>query len=214
MHGNVDLMGDFVTLFSIIIAQRPPSPQYPYGAVECLQVNKTRSLIFSCISTGYGKFESLGTIFVSVLLLLGGTGVFLHSYALLAETVAPWLATLDPSSLQYTIISNLLLFSPSSDHSHHHGDSSSTVSSTALWFPILGIIVKEYLYRMTKKVAEEENSSVLMANALHHRSDAFGSVVTVIAIFGSIVLKDLNMPLDPLGGMYDPTFLFPTRKRA
>ncbi|GAJ13212.1 unnamed protein product, partial [marine sediment metagenome] len=39
---------------------------------------------------------------------------------------------------------------------------------------------KELLYRITKKVAIKSHSSALYANAWHHRSDAFSSVVVVI----------------------------------
>lgn len=85
-------------------------------------------------------------------------------------------------------------------HSHSSGgDPGESLSYVALYFPILGIIVKEYLYRVTKHVAEEESSGVLMANAMHHRSDAYSSLVTVMAICGSLLAP--NLPLDPLGGI-------------
>jgi len=45
---------------------------------------------------------------------------------------------------------------------------------------IASIIIKELLYRMTKRVAIESHSSALYANAWHHRSDALSSVVVVI----------------------------------
>lgn len=162
--------------------------------------------------TGYGKFESLGTIAVAILLLLGGTGVGLHSYALLCETIYPLLSTLKPGSTRHTLLSYIIINSSQSSHGHSHSHShkpteSATVSSNALWFPILSIIVKEYLYRMTKSVAEEENSSVLMANALHHRSDAFASIVTVFAILGSILMKGMNVPVDPFGGQFSGLYV-------
>lgn len=48
------------------------------------------------------------------------------------------------------------------------------------------------------KVAKSEHSNVLLANAYHHRSDAFGSLVAVGAIGGAW----LGYPmLDPLGGL-------------
>ena len=42
------------------------------------------------------------------------------------------------------------------------------------------IIIKELLYKITKKVAIKSHSSALYANAWHHRSDAFSSIVVVI----------------------------------
>ena len=49
-----------------------------------------------------------------------------------------------------------------------------------LFVATASIIVKELLYRVTKKVAIKSHSSALYANAWHHRSDAFSSVVVVI----------------------------------
>ena len=49
------------------------------------------------------------------------------------------------------------------------------------------------------KVAIAEGSPVLLANAYHHRSDGFSSVVALLAIIGS----HLGYPiLDPLGGLF------------
>lgn len=57
------------------------------------------------------------------------------------------------------------------------------------------IVSKEILYRVTKKiglplkgvspVGEKSNSSVLIANAYHHRSDVWASVVALAGIGGS-----------------------------
>jgi divalent metal cation (Fe/Co/Zn/Cd) transporter len=78
-----------------------------------------------------------------------------------------------------------------------HGDSS-LLDPNAMWFALISILVKEWLYRATLKIAKEENSSVLEANAIHHRSDSLSSGVTFLAIGGSY----LGFPvLDPLGGL-------------
>jgi len=44
---------------------------------------------------------------------------------------------------------------------------------------ILSIASKEWLYRVTQKVAVESHSAALYANAWHHRSDALSSVAVV-----------------------------------
>jgi len=49
-----------------------------------------------------------------------------------------------------------------------------------LCIAVASIIVKELLYRITKVVAVRTHSTALYANAWHHRSDAFSSVVVVI----------------------------------
>lgn len=65
----------------------------------------------------------------------------------------------------------------------------------ALVAAIVSIIVKEAMYWYTRGVAKRINSSALMADAWHHRSDAFSSVGSFAGIFGA----RLGFPiLDPL----------------
>jgi divalent metal cation (Fe/Co/Zn/Cd) transporter len=189
-EGPLDLIADFVTLSTILLSQRPPSSLYPLG---------------------YGKFESLGTVTVSIFLLLGGIGIGAHSWGMLTETLASKLSASPNMPPLLAHIASYLAPSEdtsSQDYGHSHNAplpaDGETLSPTAVLFPLFGILVKEYLYRITKRVADEQNSSVLMANALHHRSDAYSSIVTVVAILGSLVLKDV--PFDPMGGMFDGYF--------
>ena len=49
----------------------------------------------------------------------------------------------------------------------------------------LSVLSKEALYWYTVKVARDINSDLLKANAWHHRTDAFSSVVVVIGIIGA-----------------------------
>lgn len=84
---------------------------------------------------------------------------------------------------------------PAIGHSHSH---TGTLDPNAAWFAAVSVVAKEWLYRVTKKVADEEHSPVLYANAIHHRSDAYSSVVALIAIIGSWLFPAL--PLDPIGG--------------
>ena len=51
---------------------------------------------------------------------------------------------------------------------------------------VFSIAAKEWLYRVTKKVAIQSNSPALYANAWHHRSDALSSIAVAI---GFISLK-------------------------
>ncbi|MGR8935057.1 MAG: cation diffusion facilitator family transporter [Gammaproteobacteria bacterium] len=46
----------------------------------------------------------------------------------------------------------------------------------------LCILAKEWLYRYTKRIAKMIRSKLLLANAWHHRSDAFSSVVVLFGI--------------------------------
>ena len=49
----------------------------------------------------------------------------------------------------------------------------------------LSVLSKEALYWYTLKVARDINSDLLKANAWHHRTDAFSSIVVVIGIIGA-----------------------------
>lgn len=100
----------------------------------------------------------------------------------------PWIQTLDPSNP----IQSLLPYIPSSIPSpllelfHNHGpgghgheiadaagaavDShehahAAILNPHAAWFALISVFIKEWLFRVTKKVADEEHSPVLLANA-------------------------------------------------
>ncbi|PRX29917.1 cation diffusion facilitator family transporter [Orenia metallireducens] len=60
-----------------------------------------------------------------------------------------------------------------------------TPGMIALYAAILSIIIKEWMYRYTIKGAKKLDSSALLADAWHHRSDVFSSVGTLIAITGA-----------------------------
>jgi len=68
----------------------------------------------------------------------------------------------------------------------------------ALVAAITSIIVKEVMYWYTRAAAKKTNSSALMADAWHHRSDAFSSIGSFFGIFGA----RLGFPiLDPLASI-------------
>jgi len=62
-----------------------------------------------------------------------------------------------------------------------------TPSTLALIAAIVSIVVKEWMYNYTKKVAVKINSSALLADAWHHRSDALSSIGAFIGILGSML---------------------------
>ena len=71
----------------------------------------------------------------------------------------------------------------------------------AFWAAILSIVLKEWIFRATRKVAKEENSKALEANAWHHRSDAMSSIGTAIGIGGAVMLGDSWAILDPIAAI-------------
>ena len=104
--------------------------------------------------------------------------------------------SLSPGSLQDVlqfITSSVPL--PKIGHGHVHA-----VDPNAAWFAAVSVLTKEWLYRITKVVADEEKSPVLLANAIHHRSDAYSSVVAFFAILGTWFFP--AFPLDPIGGKH------------
>ena len=70
--------------------------------------------------------------------------------------------------------------------------------SLALIAAVISIIVKEGMFWYTKKAAAKINSSALMADAWHHRSDALSSIGSFIGILGA----RMGYPvLDPLASV-------------
>lgn len=195
-HSLSDTFSDIVTLFCWKMSQKPASITHPLG---------------------YGKFETMGGLGVSVVLVAGAFAIGMHSYGLLLEVLQPALQDA-PTGIKALgswtgdfakMMGGLL------HHDHHNAagaavqageqakahlgtDAANLLDPNAMWFALISVLVKEWLYRATLKIAKEENSSVLEANAIHHRSDSLSSMVTFLAIGGSY----MGFPvLDPLGGL-------------
>ncbi|OWT37924.1 mitochondrial protein with role in iron accumulation [Cryptococcus neoformans Bt1] len=199
-HSLSDLLGDFVTLATWRISRKPPTDAFPWG---------------------YSKFETFGTLTVSVILVGGAVGIGLHSYHLLLQTLLPYLSTFPPGTLLNVIGTHLPASIPSpllelfhshgpsalphehgpgDEHLHSHAtDAGAILNPHAAWFALASVIIKEWLYQLTAKVASEEHSPVLKANALHHRADALTSLVALTSILGSS-FGGWHF-LDPLGGI-------------
>ncbi|MDA3938269.1 MAG: cation diffusion facilitator family transporter [Spirochaetia bacterium] len=72
---------------------------------------------------------------------------------------------------------------------------------------IISIIIKEGLFRYTIKKGREINSSAVIANAYHHRADAFSSLGAAIGIGGAILLGDKWVILDPIACVIVSVFI-------
>ncbi|CAG8938233.1 unnamed protein product [Penicillium salamii] len=136
---------------------------------------------------GYGKVESIGALGVSGLLLFGGMFMGLNSGQVLLAQFYPEIAE--------TVAHSGML---GHGHSHSHGPIGPSIH--AAWLAAGSIVVKEWLYRATMKVADERKSSVLASNAVHHRIDSLTSIVALFTIGGSYVFQDATW-LDPVGGL-------------
>ena len=71
----------------------------------------------------------------------------------------------------------------------------------ALIAAVVSIAAKEWLYRYTVKVGHETESSAVVANAWHHRSDALSSVGTLIGIGCAYVLGGVWTIADPIAAI-------------
>ena len=71
----------------------------------------------------------------------------------------------------------------------------------ALWAALLSIVVKEVLYRYTIARGKALDSTAVIANAWHHRSDALSSIGAAIGIGGALLLGERWAVLDPLASI-------------
>jgi cation diffusion facilitator family transporter len=139
--------------------------------------------------TGYGKIESLGALAVSGLLLSGGIMIGLQALMALSQQFFPEIAH---------ILSHFAIFGHG--HSHSHGAEHFGPNINAAWLAGGSIIIKEWLYRATMKIANQKRSSVLASNAYHHRVDSLTAFVALLTICASHFLTSAAW-LDPVGGL-------------
>lgn len=73
-----------------------------------------------------------------------------------------------------------------------------SIGYLALGGAVASILTKEWIYWYNIRVAKQLNSSLMRANAWHHRSDAISSVIVLVGIGGTI----LGLPwLDAAGAI-------------
>ncbi|KAI9788315.1 MAG: hypothetical protein M1816_007001 [Peltula sp. TS41687] len=135
---------------------------------------------------GYGKVESLGSLGVSGLLLGGGVLMALNG----GNTLYAQLFFDSATAAEHALHA----------HGHSHAAADLIPDIKAAWLAAGTIVIKEWLYRATMKVAKERKSSVLASNAVHHRVDSLTGLVAFIAVGGAHVLKGATW-LDPVGSI-------------
>lgn len=77
----------------------------------------------------------------------------------------------------------------------------------ALWMAVVSIVLKEALFRITMRVGKKTNSTAVIANAWHHRSDAYSSIATLVGISGAFFLSDKWMILEPMAAAVVSLFI-------
>lgn len=139
-------------------------------------------------------------------MLGGGATAMVHALQLLSETLDfqlwPWLASAGEAAHEHHA---------ACDHGHGHGHSNShghahgadnllengRISFLALGTCLLTMVCKEGLFHVTRRVAERFGSSVLMANAWHHRTDAMSSGFVLVGLLGRVFV---HSSCDPIAG--------------
>lgn len=77
----------------------------------------------------------------------------------------------------------------------------------ALVAAVFSVVTKEWLYRYTVATGNKIHSQAVVANAWHHRSDAFSSLGTFAGIGGAILLGARWRILDPLAAVVVSFFI-------
>ncbi|VVB03658.1 unnamed protein product [Arabis nemorensis] len=170
-HSVSDVVLSAVALLSYRAANVPKDKEHPYG---------------------HGKFETLGALGISGMLLATGCGIGFHALDLLSSALSA-----APDVVQE-------IHGNHSHGGHHHGlDMSHPI--LALSVTIASISIKEGLYWITKRAGEKQGSGLMMANAWHHRTDAISSVFALVGVGGSIIGVKF---LDPLAGLLVSVMIF------
>lgn len=116
-------------------------------------------------------------------------------------------ATLIISLMLIVVAVNLMSGGINKIHQILDGGEVSSPGMIALWAAVASIVLKEILYRYTIIQGKALNSPMMIANAWHHRSDAFSSVGSLLGIAGAIFLGDKFVILDPITGCVISIFI-------
>ncbi|KAF8006599.1 hypothetical protein BT93_K0794 [Corymbia citriodora subsp. variegata] len=175
-HSVSDVVLSGIALWSYKAANIPKDKDHPYG---------------------HGKFETLGALGISCMLLATAGGIAWHALDLLLG-----LLSATPEIVNHSVLNEHVHSHPHSGH-HHGVDMEHPI--LALSVTIVSISTKEGLYWITKRAGERQGSGLMKANAWHHRADAISSVVALIGVGGSILGVKF---LDPLAGLVVSGMIF------
>lgn len=155
VHSLTDFVTDIIVLLFVNISSKPKDEGHDYG---------------------HGKYETLATSIIGIVLLCVGIGLFWEG------------------------MNKIIGF-------YFRGEALESPGMIALIAALISIVVKEALYQYTVIVGKRQNSQAVIANAWHHRSDAFSSIGTALGIAGAILLGDNWRVLDPLAAVVVSVFI-------
>nr|CCC94593.1 putative cation transporter [Trypanosoma congolense IL3000] len=181
-HALVDLLADIVSYATLTLsAKRLPRCRFPFGI---------------------GRTETVGAVIVASMLLFGAVTLLWTSAQ---ECVQGLMGMLNIGQGDTSTNENYGSYNGKHDshtgghvhgslggHSHHtHYQVTQTDESgrlTILWtmvvLTVVSIVTKEVLFRWTKHVGERAGSRVIVANAYHHRADAWCGAMALVGVAG------------------------------
>jgi divalent metal cation (Fe/Co/Zn/Cd) transporter len=130
------------------MSRKPADQVYPYGYGNkrfiTLINNKAKK------TNVVGKFETVGSVTVSSLLLAGAVGIGFHSFDLLLQTLqtTPTLIAAATDTAANTVASSAIETPSFLNHSHSHNNG--VLDPNAAWFALASVLIKEWLYRASK----------------------------------------------------------------
>lgn len=154
VHSLSDFVTDIIVIAFVRISGKPEDEDHGYG---------------------HGKYETLGTAVIGIILFFVGVGILVNGAMTVAETLG--------------------------------GKPLEAPSLLALVAAALSVILKEALYRYTIHMGRRLDSQAVVANAWHHRSDAFSSTGTLVGIGGAIFLGERWRILDPIAAIVVSVFI-------
>ena len=154
VHSLSDFVTDIIVIVFVRISSKPVDSSHNYG---------------------HGKYETLATAIIGLVLLSVSAGLFIGG----------------AKDVLYVIRGGIL-------------EKPGTIALVAAG---VSVLLKELIYQYTVHKGKNIQSQALIANAWHHRSDAFSSIGTLFGIGGAILGGVKWRILDPLAAIVVSLFI-------
>ena len=154
VHSLSDFVTDIIVIVFVRISSKPVDSSHNYG---------------------HGKYETLATAIIGLVLLSVAAGLFIGG----------------AKDVLYVIRGGIL-------------EKPGTIALVAAG---VSVLLKELIYQYTVHKGKNIQSQALIANAWHHRSDAFSSIGTLFGIGGAILGGVKWRILDPLAAIVVSLFI-------
>lgn len=154
VHSLSDFVTDIVVIVFVRISSKPVDSSHSYG---------------------HGKYETLATAIIGIVLFGVAVGILVGGVKEILFVV--------------------------------RGGTLEKPGTIALVAAVVSIVLKEAIYRYTVYKGKGIDSQALVANAWHHRSDAFSSIGTLLGIGGAMFAGAKWRVLDPLAAIVVSVFI-------